>query len=200
MTYIMAKPLKPKVALTVANLQQFTISSNFQLIYSYLKVHPLNTDFMTVASKIALIDSTNSTHLALYQNVFSISDIADIIVDLAINYNLDTLIQNGETQAIEKIAQACKLKGINLFSFATKYCCYHNICVYGKDDYSIYDSVFATYLPYYASVSTYKIETCRANMDYKSYNKLIENILNTHKINIPDRRRLFDNFIWKTYK
>jgi hypothetical protein len=63
--------------------------------------------------------------------------------------DIDNRIRTGDPDVVKEIA---KSNGkINLFSFASKYCCYHNHNLYQRDDYSILDTVLKDYLPRYFS-------------------------------------------------
>lgn len=102
---------------------------------------------------------------------------------------------------VEEIARTAKEKhGVNLFSFASKYCCYHNVHVYGRDDYSIFDEVAKKHLPEYCDdkdkITKNKIETWRNKIDYTSFNTLIGKVLDHNKITITNRRRAFDHYLW----
>ena len=49
-----------------------------------------------------------------------------------------------------------------MFSFASKYCCYHNKNVYEKDDYSILDTILKDSLPrYFDDITTGEIKNGR---------------------------------------
>lgn len=51
------------------------------IIHDVLNAFPDNTDLNTVAMKIAVIDATNSTHLAQYKSQVSFYDISKLIID-----------------------------------------------------------------------------------------------------------------------
>lgn len=165
------------------------------LIDTYFKKFPLNTNLTEIAAKVAIIDTTNTTNLSRYKSKISLCNVAEIIVDID---NFDTRVKSGDVKLVEEIARKSKEKyGINLFSFATKYCCYHNVHVYKRDDYSIYDNVVKKNLPDYCNnVTKNKIETWRTKIDYTSFNETIDKVLKDNKITIANRRRAFDYFIW----
>lgn len=172
-----------------------TYGKENQLITDCLMMFPKNDDIRIVAMKIGLIDITNSTHISQHKSSISVPDLASHIVNIT---NIDKRIASGDLDVVNEIANNGK---INLFSFASKYCCYHNCNYYGKDDYSIYDNVLKDYLPEYCSdVTKYRIEKWRRDINYKAYNDLIADILNNNQINIPNRRRVFDHYIWWTYR
>ena len=168
----------------------------FEIITEALNKYPNNNDKSIIALKIALIDITNSTNINRYKSLISLNELVDVIYNIK---DFDKRLSEGDSTLIEEIA---KSNGkINLFSFATKYCCYHNTVVYGKDDYSIYDSILRDHLPEYTNnISKYKIDCWRKSMDYKSYHNCITEILENNKIKIKDKRRKFDRFIWWSYR
>ena len=143
--------------------------------------------------------------MATYKSKITICSIAEIIVYLTKNNNLDTLITNGDPKAVNLIAKECKSKyNINLFSFASKYCFCHNWYVYKQDDYSIFDGVVASSLPLYATqnlpISVNGVYAWKNHIDYNSFNKYVGDLLDACKINVPNRRRLFDCFLWLLYR
>lgn len=177
-----------------------------ELISNCLERFPDNNDVNIIAMKIGLIDVTNSTNLSRYKSNISIDKLAKIIKEIA---DIDKKIEEGNPSVVSEIAKKAKDinkgKGVNLFSFASKYCCYHNRCVYKKDDYSIYDSVLKDYLPEYSSVlkdskysdlTSSKIEKWRRNCDYEAYNDCIGKILEGYKITTAHKRKKLDHFIW----
>ena len=107
-----------------------------ELISSALAKFPYNTDLDVVAMKIGLIDITNSTNISSYKRFISVVELAEIIVSIPY---IDERIKNGNPNVVNIIAKANGK--INLFSFASKYCCYHNKNLYGRDDYSIFDTI-----------------------------------------------------------
>ena len=163
-----------------------------KLITDCLKRFPENTDREIVAMKIALIDVTNNTNLGRHKAKISLCELADKIISIK---DFDKRVAAGDFKLVNEIARTND--EINLFSFASKYCCYHNTNLYGKDDYSIYDTILKKNLSrYFGDITAYQLEKMRKNIDYKSYNDYIENKLNDLKIHCPFRRRKFDRYIW----
>lgn len=63
---------------------------------------------------------------------------------------------------------------LNLFSFASKYCCYHNRNLYERDDYSILDTVLKEYLPrYFDDITRGQIQKWQDSFNYQAYNDYI---------------------------
>lgn len=181
-----------------------------KLIYDFLNKYKNNTDPIMVAAKISIIDLTNSTQLSKYKSRISLSDLSDIIVRIK---DFDIRVKNGDVSLVREIALATSEfknnkegKGVNLFSFASKYCHYHNYCVYGRDDYSIYDSVVQKHL-YQYSLSHYPInertlDRWRSNHDYEAFNSYINEILDANGIDasVKGRKRCFDHYLWFKYR
>lgn len=104
--------------------------AEMQMITRCLRRFPENTDQDVVAMKIGLIDITNSTHLSQYKSKISMFELSKIIASIP---DIDNRIKSGDPEVVNLIARSNGK--INLFSFATKYCCYHNRNLYEHDDY-----------------------------------------------------------------
>ncbi len=142
--------------------------------------------------KIGLIDITNSTNISRYKRFISVVELAEIITSIP---NIDERIKNGDPDVVTTIVKANGK--INLLSFASKYCCYHNKNLYERDDYSILDTVLKESLPkVFTNIKKSDIQHWVDTYDYKSYNDYITNKLDEYGITIPFRKRKFDHFIW----
>ena len=170
--------------------------SDYALIDSAFKRFPNNTDPELVALKIALIDMTNSTNLARHRNKIVVAELAEIIVGIR---DFDDRLRQGDSSVVPIIA---KSNGkINLFSFASKYCTFHSVAVYGHDDYVIYDRVVKDALPkYVAGLHKTTIEQWRLTYNYTAYKDCIDALLDENGIDIPFRRRKLDHYLWHTYR
>ena len=162
------------------------------IIHDVLNAFPLHNDLNTIAMKIAVIDVTNSTHLSQYKSRLSLYDLAKVILEIP---NFDDRLAKGDPELVNIIAR--NIGAVNMFSFASKYCTYHNVEVYGRDDYSIFDGIVKNTLPHYIQgLTTNKIDTWRRSFDYETFNECIGNLLDENNIHIPFRRRKFDHFLW----
>ena len=162
------------------------------LITRCLQKFPKNTDPDVVAMKVGLIDITNSTHLSQHKSKISMVELANIIAEIP---NIDERIAAGDPEVVNEIARSNGK--INLFSFASKYCCYHNRNLYGRDDYSILDTVLKEYLPrYFNDVTKGQIQKWQDNFNYKAYNDYITRKLDEYCITVEHRKRKFDHFVW----
>ena len=162
-------------------------------LYLGAEKHHANINRDIVIHKILLIDYTNSTNLKMYgKKGTSVFSLADKIV--AHGAELDQMIQDGHPEAVEMIAG---FETVNLFSFATKYCCYHNTICYGRDDYSIYDNIVAKTIPFYLNVRSTYISGCRNTRNYLEYKRIIDTLIAVHELqDIPNIRRKIDHFLW----
>ena len=162
------------------------------LITRCLQKFPLNTDPDVVAMKIGLIDITNSTHLSQHKSLISMVELANIIASIP---NIDERIASGDPDVVSEIARSNGK--INLFSFASKYCCYHNRNLYDRDDYSILDTVLKEYLPrYFDDITQGQIQKWQNKYQYKEYNDYITKKLDEYGISVENRKRKFDHFVW----
>ena len=162
------------------------------LISRCLHKFPLNTAPDLVAMKVGLIDITNSTHLSQHKSKISMVELASVIAAIP---DIDERIAVGDPEVVNEIARSNG--NINLFSFASKYCCYHNRNLYGRDDYSILDTVLKEYLPrYFADVTKNQIQKWQDSFQYKEYNDYITRKLDELGITVENRKRKFDHFVW----
>ena len=162
------------------------------IIHDVLNAYPTNDDLNIIAMKIAIIDVTNSTHLSLYKSQLSLYDLADFILNID---GIDERLAKGDPSLVNIIAK--NTGAINLFSFASKYCTYHNVEIYERDDYSIFDGIVRKMLPKYVKgLSSNKIDSWRISYSYERFNNCIGEFLDKKDIHVPFRRRKFDHFLW----
>ena len=179
-----------EIELLVQNTENYGPEN--ELITRCLRRFPENTDPDIVAMKIGLIDITNSTHLSQHKSKISMVELADIISSIP---DIDERIAMGDPEVVNEIA---KSNGkVNLFSFASKYCCYHNRNLYGRDDYSILDTVLKEYLPrYFDDITRGQIQKWQDSFNYRAYNDYISKKLDEYGITVSYRKRKFDHFVW----
>ncbi len=175
-----------------AVLESLDYGKELKIIEEVLKKIPKNDDLLSIALKISVIDLTNSTQLSRFKSKVSLYDLAQIIRD---SKDFDERLKKGDSKLVEEIAGASP---VNLFSFASKYCHYHSVFVYGKDDFSIYDNVVKESLPHYFDIKESQIENWRKNKDYKAFNDFIAKSLDSipELKDLPQRRTQFDHFLW----
>ena len=111
----------------------------FPLIKNALTAYKDNNNKSIVVMKIALIDLTNGTNLA--RNLGK-RGMLDELAEQIMKVNFDERVKEGDWKLVNELAEWTKDKkniGKNLFSFISKYCAYHNIYCYDRDDFMIYD-------------------------------------------------------------
>ena len=161
---------------------------------------PNNDDCDLIALKMALIDMTNSTNLNKHLSKVYLTR----LIDKVMTCNFDDRVANGDVSLIGELAR----NEINLFSFFSKYCLYHNYYVYKKDDFVIFDGVMKKHMGKYISHYKYNgkvyrssqikncIEKMRQLYDYEGYLRLIDSILDSNGIRCKGKRRKFDWLVW----
>ena len=194
----MAKKITSK-KLNAAKLSNGT-QGDYDLLKEVIKKHSAiaNADITEVFMKIALIDSTNSTHLSTAKDKISLKELAEIIMGIE---DIDERIKKGDPKVVEEIVERTKDKKYkyNPFSFATKFCCYHNRFGYGRDDYSIYDSRVQKKLPNYkgCTATKNKLNTWRKEGKYEKFNECVWSVLETNELTGEEfPRQKLDRFLW----
>lgn len=170
--------------------------TDYALIDSVFNRFPLNDDPELIALKIALIDMTNSTNIGRHRQKIVVTELAVIIAGIR---DFDDRLRQGDPSLVPIIAK--NNGSINLFSFASKYCTYHAVDVYGKDDYVIFDSVVRDALPkYVAGLHKATLEAWRKDYNYLAYKQCIDDLLDANGIYIPFRHRKLDHYLWHQYR
>ncbi len=187
-----------KLKLTSEDLEKAPAESgkksilNDEFLGMMLNAYPKNKSVTEVAAKILLIDVTYSTGLRFrFNESFTIGNFAEGIVAIP---DLDSLIEGGNPEAVDKILEIPK--EVNLFSFASKYCFAHNYFLYGKDDFSIYDSAVEEYLPKCADCTRTQLEQWRKDKNYSAFNSFVGEYLSRLHITTDKMRYKFDRFLW----
>lgn len=165
------------------------------MLHELLKQFPENKEPYQIAAKVLMLDKLYATQIFNYKKLEFLSEIVENIRTIP---NFDERVKNGDPTVVPEIYRGFKTR---MFSFATKYCCLHNTVVYGKDDYSIYDSSVRNYLPKYAKsigikLTGTKIDEWVKNDDYKSFNDAVDEVLDKAEITVENRKRKFDLFLW----
>ncbi|MBO5746133.1 MAG: hypothetical protein J6Q76_08495 [Clostridia bacterium] len=160
-----------------------------------LKKFPENKEPYQIAAKILLLDKLYSTQLFRYKKMEFLLDLVENIRTIP---NFDKRIESGDHSVVCNIYRGFDKK---LFSFATKYCCLHNTVVYGRDDYSIYDSVVRKHLPKYAksvgvNLTGAQLDRWYQEDNYEAFNNAVDDVLNAAEITTEKRKRRFDLFLW----
>jgi hypothetical protein len=106
-----------------------------KIIKSVFNKFPKNDDPEIVAMKISLIDVTNSTNLNKHLSKVSFAKLIEKIM----NSNFDERVSKGDITLVEDLAKWTKCEGVNLFSFISKYCLYHNFYCYKLESWKSYN-------------------------------------------------------------
>lgn len=183
-----------------AVVKDHTYSDENKLIKNVLTRFPENNDVDIVAMKSALIDVTNSTHLHQYKADINLLELAEFITNK--NLDFDNRVKRGDESLVVDIAKNIGNK--NLFSFASKYCFYHNAMVYKKDDYAKFDGIVKDCLPLYAQkynvsykdkkITTGTLENLRKTFNYSAFNKIVKDVLKN--ITTSNKMAKFDAVMW----
>jgi len=184
-----------------------------------LRQCPMNNDNAIIAMKIAIIDMENSTQLSrlLGHKKGRSLNLIDIVNKIQ-SIPFDARVESGDRTLVSELSKWSSEKGLNLFSFFSKYCTYHNYDIYDKDDYSIYDNVVKERIGDYLTVDDCRflfgdnikirkgqtissfvcnrIEEMRKSCDYESYCNVIDYVLDKHNITRDKKRRELDSYIW----
>ena len=165
------------------------------MLHELLKQFPENNEPYQIAAKVLMLDKLYATQIFNYKKLEFLTEIVENIRTIP---NFDERVKNGDPTVVPDIYRGFKKR---MFSFATKYCCLHNSVVYGKDDYSIYDSSVRKYLPKYAKILGVKLTGTQLDDwykkgDYKAFNDAVDDVLEKAEITVENRKRKFDLFLW----
>ena len=163
------------------------------MLWDLLTAFPENKEPYRIAAKVLLLDKLYATQLFRYKNMTFLYQIVENIRTIP---DFDERVKNGDPDIVPLIYRGFEK---SLFSFATKYCCLHNTVVYGRDDYSIYDSTVHKLLPKYARsvgipLTGVQLDHWRKSGDYRAFNDTVSQILD--KAGITVGKRKFDLFLW----
>ena len=155
-----------------------------------------------IRGAVYAVDRENSTHLnadgcgreQISERIYNSSDLRTKLQNPAPGYELiNTIIK--PTKPTE-----AKYKPRTNLSFASKFC--HYACMYlfdntdAQDNFSIYDNVISSVLPYYAEY--YKLPKPKELKNYVNYHKLIGDIIRESGDQIS--RNGFDHLLWYYFK
>lgn len=176
-----------------------------EIIKEAFQCHPNNTERAIVAMKVSLIDLTNSTNLS--RNLGRSGGL-DELVSKILEIDFDERVSCGDLSIVGELAKFTKEKfGKNLFSFFSKYCFYHNVHCYNRDDFVIYDSIISKNLGKYIVAEEYReltsqklnknsFEKLRETYDYEKYVSVMDHIIEKNGFLVDKPRRKLEQFIW----
>ena len=155
-----------------------------------------NTISRNVEIKIIILNYYESIKLKMQANKITVKELADFISNLP---NVNERIKNDYTSIASEIA--VNKGNIFLLSLASKYCFYQNRYAYGKNDYSIYDSVVHQFLSNkkFPSADKYKLSNDKKEK-YQYYKSYIDKVINSLGLHNALARDIFDALVWRAYK
>lgn len=203
---------KPNMELTADNIVKVDakfyqkLRKDEDFLRDFLRENPTNVNPDIIYRKIRLIDLLNSTRLDNHPGFAEF--LANKICGIT---DIDDLIRFGDPKAVDLIA----LENDNFCgvpSFASKYCYYHQIYCYDRNDYPIYDMNVRKMLLRY--ISKRGLRTFMDNLftdsdienPYAEFKKIIEKTLSLYEIKAKNKEfngrafSMFDHFMWYTYK
>jgi len=152
-----------------------------EAIIKLFKSFPENKKIEDILLKISVINDLYST------NIFATFIMAEHIKNL----NIDRCLNNGDEDIVNKIARLnISGKDKNFYSFATKYCNWHN-----REKFPIYDSFVGRMLIKYKEkdgFSDFKKEELRT---YRNFKKVINDFRNFYKLDSFNFKEI-DKFLW----
>jgi len=165
------------------------------MLWDLFKAFPENKESYQIAAKVLLLDKLCSTRLFRYKKQEFLPQLVENIRTIP---DFDERVASGDPSVVCEIYRGFDKK---LFSFATKYCCLHNTVIYSRDDYSIFDSTVRRLLPKYAKSVGVKLSGTQLDQwykkdNYEAFNTAVNVVLNAAEINIENRKRKFDLFLW----
>lgn len=157
-----------------------------KLIAELFKIHKENTDEKFVLSKVCVLDSLYSTNLRMGEG--RIYEMTKHILKL----NIDKDLQNKSLELISKIADFTNQKGERkvLYSFAIKYCFFHN-----PSFYIIYDSFVEKKLKSLNDEGKFYKFTKKDIKDYAKFMAIFKSFKSFYGLEAFSNREL-DHFLW----
>ncbi|PHI17946.1 hypothetical protein CEQ90_20500 [Lewinellaceae bacterium SD302] len=156
-------------------------------IESLIKNYPHNTSLTSILLKTTVINDLYSTQ------IFSTFKLAEHIK----NTNLDHLLSAGNAEAVDLIARGHGIvtskssKEKYLYSFATKYCSWHN-----QNKYPIYDSFVEKILVAYNNQDSFSDFNKSDLKSYYKFKDVINDFITFYKLEEFNTKQL-DKFLWK---
>lgn len=169
-----------------------------KILCNLFKKYPANTNFEEVVYKITILDSFYSTNLrfndktltADKDNKSGIIEVANIILGIK---DFDERVERGHIELVDQIVNTAKqdknMKSV--YSFATKYCSFHN-----SEKYPICDNFVKEELKYYRNqkVSEFKFQ----NKDLENYREFVKVVKNFKEIFNLEKYsfKQIDQYLW----
>lgn len=150
----------------------------------FTKAYPNNKNIEEILIKVSSLNDLYST------NIFSSYDVAEHILTIP---DIDIRLKRGDPSLVEEIAKATiGNKNKYFYSFATKYCSFHN-----PDAYPIYDSYIEKVLCYFQKNNSFvNGKFIKKNLkNYYCFIKVLDNFKNKYGLNNYKTKEL-DRYLW----
>lgn len=159
--------------------------NNSKALATIIKKFPNNTNLTDIYLKVVVLNDLYST------NIYDSFKLAQGIYKLQI----DSEIKNNNIKIVNKIAKSHNIKTqkgdkYNFYSFATKYCSWHD-----QEFYPIFDSYVEKALISYKNSHHFEEFKNSDLKDYKKFIKIINSFVQFFKLNSFDLREV-DYFLW----
>ncbi len=153
------------------------ISKQVAIENIFNKVYPNNNNIYEILSKVSMLN-----------DLFSIGvkhqfELAEHILKL----DIDSKLLIGDSSLVNEIAylQIEGQKAINYYTFATKYCHYHN-----SSYYPIYDSKVEKMLKHFRDINSFATFTIDKLKDYQTFKEVINNFKEYHGLSLFSNKDL----------
>lgn len=180
----------PTNRLIESYIEQFNSDDRYypadQAITRLFNTFPTNTDFEDILLKISVLNDLYST------NIYGTYAMAKHIQNLKI----DNALRQGDPYVVNKIAVGHGIrssktnKELNFYSFATKYCNWHNL-----EHYAIYDSFVEKVLWAYKKRDNF-YDFARADLrEFPVFKRVILEFMNFYDLKSHNLKEI-DKFLW----
>jgi len=155
-------------------------------ISKLFRTFPKNDNLEDILLKISVINDMYST------NILGTFKMAEHILE----QNIDKGLKNGEAQVVHQIAKGHGIRTkkhnteLNFYSFATKYCNWHN-----HESYAIYDSFVEKVLLAYKRIDKFSNFKTADLKDFERFRKIISDFSNYYGLTEHNLKEI-DKFLW----
>ena len=157
---------------------------------------PHNTNANEVALKVACLDAFYSTNAT---KKVKIPQIATKIISIK---DFDKRVQGFDERLVVELAS---FESAKLYSFASKYCFMHNLAVYKRNDYAIYDSFVREKLKAFkraykgkCAFAEFKSSELYGVENYGKFRDILRQFIADFKLDCSLRE--LDSYFWKMGK
>ena len=153
------------------------------------ETYPKNTNLNEIILKITCLDSFYSTNLTMSAKIHGIAE-------KILRLNFDKRVQGGDLSLVDELANSATTK---IYSFASKYCSWHNWEVYKKDDFVIFDSLVRTKLKdFNKSYEFAKFSGKKLKENYAKYKEVLEKF--RAEFSLECDFKTLDKYLWRLGK